>query len=314
MKIVALAGGVGGAKLVDGLAQLLGPEDLSVIVNTGDDFEYLGLQISPDLDTVCYTLADLANPVTGWGLRDETWVSFDALAVLGGLAWFRLGDKDLATHLYRTDALRQGRKLSEITSELCQKWGVAHSVYPMSDDPVRTIVKTRAGESLGFQEYFVHQRCEPEVVGFDFVGGENARPVNAALVAIEQSDLVILAPSNPWVSIAPILAVPGYLDVIRQKPVIAVSPIIGGKALKGPAAKMYAELGFEPSASAVANNYRDFLTGFIFDAIDKPELEKIQRWRIIPLVTDTIMKDRPDRSRLAKEVLAFGEMVLNRSQ
>ncbi|MBG0770833.1 MAG: 2-phospho-L-lactate transferase [Anaerolineaceae bacterium] len=314
MKVVALAGGVGGAKLVDGLAQHLGPEDLSVIVNTGDDFEYLGLQISPDLDTVCYTLADLDNPVTGWGLRDETWVSFESLAALGGLAWFRLGDKDLATHLYRTDALRQGRKLSEITSALCQKWGVAHPIYPMSDDPVRTIVKTRSGESLGFQEYFVHQHCEPEVIGFDFVGAENARPVIPGLTAIEQSDLVVLAPSNPWVSIAPILAVPGYLDAIRQKSVIAVSPIIGGKALKGPAAKMYSELGFEPSASAVANHYRDFLTGFVFDAIDKPELEKIQRWRIIPLVTDTIMKDRPDRSRLAKEVLAFGEMVLNRSQ
>ena len=314
MKVVALAGGVGGAKLVDGLAQIMGPDSLSVIVNTGDDFEYLGLQISPDLDTVCYTLADLANPTTGWGLRDETWTTFDTLAGLGGLAWFHLGDKDLATHLYRTEALKQGKTLSQITQELCQQWGVDHPVYPMSDDPVRTIVKTRTGESLGFQEYFVHQRCEPEVTGFDFVGAEAARPVPAALDAIEQADLVILAPSNPWVSIAPILAVPGYLDAIRRKPVIAVSPIIGGKALKGPAAKMYSELGIEPSASAVANHYREFLTGFVFDTIDEPELENIQRWRIIPVVTDIIMKDRPDRSRLAKEVLAFGETVLNRSQ
>ena len=314
MKVTALAGGVGGAKLVDGLAQLLGPESLSVIVNTGDDFEYLGLQISPDLDTVCYTLAGLANPATGWGLQDETWVTYETLSALGGLDWFRLGDRDLATHLYRTDALSQGKTLSEITRVLCRKWGVAHTVYPMSDDPVRTIVQTKNGESLGFQEYFVHQRCKPEVTGFEFLGANPARPVPAALAAIEAADLVILTPSNPWVSIAPILAVPGYMEIIRQKPVIAVSPIVGGKALKGPAAKMYRELGFEPSASAVANHYRDFLTGFVFDTRDVAELEKIQRWRIIPVVTDIIMKDRPDRSRLAKEVLAFGETVLNRSQ
>jgi len=314
MKIVALAGGVGGAKLVDGLAQILGPDSLSVIVNTGDDFEYLGLQISPDLDTVCYTLADLANPVTGWGQREESWMTFDTLAGLGGLAWFRLGDKDLATHFYRTNAIKQGKSLSEITDELCQSWGVTHPVYPMSDDPVRTIVHTTTGEHLGFQEYFVHQRCEPAVTGFDFVGAEAAQPIPAALVAINEADLIVFTPSNPWVSIAPILAISGYLEAIQRKPVIAISPIIGGKALKGPAAKMYAELGINPSAAAVANHYRDILTGFIFDKIDAPEFEKIQRWRIIPLVTDIIMKDRPDRSRLAKEVLAFGESVLNRSQ
>jgi LPPG:FO 2-phospho-L-lactate transferase len=314
MRVAALAGGVGGAKLVDGLAQLLAPELLSVIVNTGDDFEYLGLQISPDLDTVCYTLADLANPATGWGLKDESWITYEALASLGGLDWFRLGDRDLATHFYRTDALKQGKSLSEITRALCRKWGVLHPVCPMSDDPVRTIVNTREGEALGFQEYFVHQACRPEVTGFEFVGVEKARPNAEALAAIDTADLVILAPSNPWVSIAPILAVPGYLDAIKCKPVIAVSPIVGGKALKGPAAKMYRELGFEPSATAVANHYQDFLTGFVFDTQDAAELEKIQRWRIIPLATDIIMKDRPDRTRLAGEVLAFGETVVNRSQ
>ena len=314
MKVTALAGGVGGAKLVDGLAQLLGPDSLSVIVNTGDDFEYLGLQISPDLDTVCYTLADLANPTTGWGQRDETWITFDTLAAMGGLDWFRLGDRDLATHLFRTEALKHGESLLEITRDLCQKWGVANPVYPMSDDPVRTIVSTRNGESLGFQEYFVHQACQPEVTGFEFLGAGNARPVPAALAAINAADLVLLAPSNPWVSIAPILAVPGYLEIIQKKPVIAVSPIVGGRALKGPAAKMYRELGFEPSAAAVAHYYREFLTGFVFDTMDVAELEKIQRWRIIPLVTDIIMKDKPDRARLAREVLAFGETVLNRSQ
>ncbi len=311
MKVCALAGGVGGAKLVDGLAQVLSPEELSVIVNTGDDFEYLGLWISPDLDTVCYTLADLANPATGWGQRDETWVTFDTLASLGGPDWFHLGDKDLATHMYRTDALRQGKTLSEVTRELCRDWGVKHPVFPMSDDPVGTIVHTRSGESLSFQEYFVHQACRPEVTSFEFNGASNAKAAPGALEAIVEADLVVVTPSNPWVSIGPILNVPGYLDAIRNKPVVAVSPIIGGKALKGPAAKMYRELGIEPSASAVAHQYHDFLTGFVFDTIDADELEKIERWRIIPLVTDVVMRDKPDRIRLAKEVLAFGETVLN---
>lgn len=314
MNVCALAGGVGGAKLVDGLAQVLSPEALSVIVNTGDDFEYLGLQISPDLDTVCYTMADLANPVLGWGQRNETWVTFDTLSSLGGLDWFRLGDKDLGTHLYRTEAMRQGKTLSEVTRELCQAWGIEHPVFPMSDDPVRTIVYTRTGEMLGFQEYFVHQACQPEVTGFEFSDASGAQAAPGALDAIIRADLVILAPSNPWVSIDPILAVPGFFNAIEQKPVIAVSPIIGGKALKGPAAKMYLELGFEPSASAVADHYRKFLTGFVFDTIDSDELEKIERWRIIPLVTDVVMHDKSDRARLAEEILVFGEAVLNRSQ
>ncbi len=313
MKVCALAGGVGGAKLVDGLAQVLSPAGLSIIVNTGDDFEYLGLQISPDLDTVCYTLADLANPLTGWGQRDESWVTFDTLSALGGLEWFRLGDRDLATHFYRTEGLKQGRTLSEVTRELCRTWGIRHPVFPMSDDPVRTIVYTRAGEALGFQEYFVHQACQPEVTGFEFSGASSAQAAPGALEAILNADLVILAPSNPWVSIDPILAVPGYLEVLKSKPVIAVSPIIGGKALKGPAAKMYLELGIEPSASAVADHYRKFLKGFVFDTVDADELEKIERWRIIPLVADVVMHDKSDRARLAKAVLNFGEAVLNRS-
>jgi len=314
VKITVLAGGVGGAKLVDGLAHLLSPESLGIIVNTADDFEYLGLKISPDLDTVCYTLADLANLETGWGLRDETWVTFDTLSKLGGLDWFRLGDKDLATHLFRTRELDQGRRLSDVTRDLCNSWGVQHPVYPMSDEPVRTIVHTVEGELLGFQEYFVQQACQPVVESFEFKGSDSANPVSAALRAIESSDLVILAPSNPWVSIAPILAVAGYLEAISRKPVVAVSPIIGGKALKGPAAKMYWELGIQPSASSVANHYREFLTGFVFDSIDRDELEKIKRWRIIPLVTDIVMRDKQDRIRLAEEILEFSETILNRSR
>ena len=314
MRVAALAGGVGGAKLVDGLAVHLPPEELSVIVNTGDDFDYLGLQISPDLDTVCYTLAGLANPATGWGQRDESWQTFETLSALGGLDWFRLGNRDLATHLYRTEALKKGQSLSLVTRDLCHKWGIKHPVYPMSDDPVRTIVNTQQGEALGFQEYFVHRACQPAVTGFEFRGAGTARPVPEALEAIRNADLVILTPSNPWVSIGPILALPGVLAVIRQKPVIAVSPIVDGKALKGPAAKMYHELGIAPSAAAVAAHYREFLTGFVLDAVDAAELDKIRQWRIIPLATDIIMKDRPDRARLAREVLDFGETVLNRSQ
>ncbi len=314
MKVVAFAGGVGGAKLVDGLAQILAPNELSIVVNTGDDFEYLSLKISPDLDTVCYTLADLANFQTGWGQRGETWVTFDAIRNLGGPAWFRLGDKDLATHILRTSILDSGKTLSEVTRILCRQWGIAHPVFPMSDDPVRTIIHTTQGEALGFQEYFVHQACEPTVQSIEFRGAEEAMPSDGALEVIEQANVVIFAPSNPWVSIDPILAISGYKDAISTKTVVVVSPLIGGKALKGPAAKIYQEMGIPPSAAAVADHYREFLTGFVFDTLDRHELEKIERWRIIPLVTDIIMKDKPDRVRLAQEVLTFSETVYNRSR
>lgn len=314
MKVVALAGGVGGAKLVHGLAMVLPPDDLSIIVNTGDDFEYLGLNISPDLDTVCYTLASLANPNTGWGRIDESWETFNEIAALKGPEWFRLGDKDLAAHLVRTMRLKEGLKLSEITKEFCEIWGVEHPVFPMSDDPVRTMVHTADGEVLGFQEYFVHQACQPVVHHFEFREIENAMPLPKVLNAISSCDIVIIAPSNPWVSIDPILEIPGYREAISQKPVIAVSPLIGGKAIKGPAAKMYQELGINPCASAVAKHYQDMLTGFVFDILDRHELEKIERWRIIALVTDILMKTNQDRLRLAREVLNFSESILNRSR
>jgi LPPG:FO 2-phospho-L-lactate transferase len=314
LKIAALAGGVGGAKLIHGLAKLLPPEELSVIVNTGDDFEYLGLNISPDLDTVCYTLAELANPVTGWGRKDESWTIYQEIAALDGPNWFHLGDKDLATHIFRTYKLNQGLTLSEITAEFCRCWGVNHTVFPMSDQSVRTVVHTAGGEALGFQEYFVHQACEPVVEHFEFVGIEDARPLPQAISAIKACDVVIISPSNPWVSIDPILKIPGYVEAIREKPVIAVSPLIGGKALKGPAAKMYEELGVKPSAAAVAKHYQDILTGFVIDNQDRQELEKIERWRIIALVTNILMKNNQDRFRLAEEVLRFCETILNRSR
>jgi LPPG:FO 2-phospho-L-lactate transferase len=303
MKIVALAGGVGGAKLAHGLAQILPPEDLTVIVNTGDDFEHLGLYICPDLDTVCYTLAGLANPETGWGRVDESWQTIANIEKLGGPNWFRLGDQDIATHLERTRRLKEGQSLSKITRDFCAAWGVKHTVLPMSDQPVRTIVETDEDE-LAFQEYFVHRRCEPKVKGFRFDGIDLAEPTADARAAIQSAEAVILCPSNPWVSIDPILALtPFPSPEIRERGVIvAVSPIIGGKTVKGPAAKMYAELGIQPSALAVANHYRSILHGFVLDTVDAHLVEKIS---VQTLVTDTLMKSITDRARLAQDVLHF---------
>jgi LPPG:FO 2-phospho-L-lactate transferase len=305
MKIVALAGGVGGAKLAHGLAQILAPEDLTIIVNTGDDFEHLGLSICPDLDTVCYTLAGLANPETGWGRVNETWNTIENIEKLGGPNWFRLGDQDIATHLERTRRLKGGENLSQITKDFCKAWGIQHAILPMSDSPVRTIVDTDKGE-LAFQEYFVHRRCEPRVKGFRFDGVEVAEPAIGAREAIESADAIVICPSNPWVSIDPILRVipliPALLPKGEGKKIVAVSPIIGGKAVKGPAAKMYSELGIEPSALAVAEHYRGLLSGFVSDSVDSELSLKIS---VKTLVTDTLMKNLTDRTRLAMDVLNF---------
>ena len=301
MKIVALAGGVGGAKLAHGLAQILPPEDLTVIVNTGDDFEHLGLYICPDLDTVCYTLAGLANPETGWGRADESWNVITNLEKLGGPSWFRLGDRDLATHLERTRRLKEGGALSQVTRDFCAAWGVRHTVLPMSDQPVRTVVETDEGD-LPFQEYFVHRRCGPRVKGFRFEGADSAEPAPGSREAIRSADAVILCPSNPWVSIDPILAVLHPPSPAIRRPFVAVSPIIGGKTVKGPAAKMFAELGIEPSALAVAEHYEKFLMGIVVDSVDT---ELANRIRIPTLVTNTLMKSLADRAHLAREVLNF---------
>lgn len=310
-RIVALAGGVGGAKLAHGLAQILPPEDLTVIVNTGDDFEHLGLYICPDLDTVCYTLAGLANPETGWGRMDETWNVISNVEKLGGPSWFRLGDQDFATHLERTRQLKEGQSLSQITKDFCKAWGVKHTVLPMSDSPVRTMVDTDEGE-LAFQEYFVHRRCEPKVKGFRFDGVEAAEPAVGVKEALESADAVVICPSNPWVSVDPILKTltPSPLSLRERgwgegKPVVAVSPIIGGKTVKGPAAKMYAELGIEPSALAVANHYRNILTGFVLDNADSSMERDVQELNIKTMVTDTLMNHLTVRARLAQDVLHF---------
>jgi LPPG:FO 2-phospho-L-lactate transferase len=311
LSIVAFAGGVGGAKLADGLARCLPPENLTVVVNTGDDFEHWGLKICPDLDTVCYTLAGLANPETGWGRIDETFNTLENISRLGDADWFRIGDKDLATHIERTRRLHEGQSLSEITRDFCRAWGIGPTVLPMTDDPVATIVDTIEQGELSFQEYFVHQRCAPQVKGFRFDGVSSAQPAPGVLDAIRKADAVVFCPSNPWVSIDPILAVltltPSPLPMREGQGVrvVAVSPIIGGQTVKGPAAKMFTELGLEPSALAVAKHYGESLSGFVLDTLDVALADEVQKLGIQPLVVPTIMKTARDREQLAQDVLHF---------
>jgi LPPG:FO 2-phospho-L-lactate transferase len=300
MKILALAGGVGGAKLVDGLAQLLLPGELTIVVNTGDDFEHLGLYICPDLDTVCYTLSGLANNETGWGQFGETFQTLENVKKLGGPSWFRIGDKDLATHLERTRLLHEGLSLSQVTQIFCKAWDVRHLILPMSNQPVRTMVKTVEYGELTFQEYFVQQNYRPKVQGFRFEGIGSAQPTSGFFKAIEEADAVVICPSNPWVSIDPILALDGIRSALVAKTVLAVSPIIGGHTIKGPAAKMFTELGIRPSALAVARHYAELLSGFIMDSLDSNLASELS----IPVtMTHTLMKTRDNRRSLARVVL-----------
>ena len=304
LKITALAGGTGGAKLVDGLTTLLGPDMLTLVVNTGDDFEHLGLAISPDLDTVTYTLAGLANPQSGWGRTDETWNFLQTLNDFGSPVWFRLGDRDLALHVERTRRMKAGQSLSEVTRTFCRIFEIDHLILPMTDDPVRTIVETDEG-ALPFQEYFVKHSHEPLVRGFRFDGIEHAEPAPGFLPAIQDSDAVILCPSNPWVSIDPILALKGVCKALEGKVVVSISPIIGGQAVRGPAAKMFAAMGIEPSACAVAEHYAKILSGILIDEVDAELAPDIEALGIRAKVTQTMMKTQPDRARLAEEVLMF---------
>jgi len=308
-QVVALCGGVGGAKLAQGLGAALPPEELCIIVNTGDDFRHLGLCISPDLDSVIYALAGLSDPVRGWGRRDETWTFMRALEGLGGESWFQLGDGDLAMHVERTWRLTQGATLSDATAHLCRALGIAIRVLPMSDDPVRTRVLTDEGW-LDFQEYFVHRQCRPAVREFMFAGAETARAQSGALAALERRDLraIIICPSNPFVSVEPILAVPGIRAAIQRSnaPVVAVTPIIGGKAIKGPAAKMMAELGLEVSAAAVARRYAGIIDGFVVDQAD-PMPESLPGVRYFRAAT--LMNTADDRLQLARAVLQAAETL-----
>lgn len=313
--IVALAGGVGGARLAVGLAQVLSTSKLSIIVNTGDDFEHHGLTVCPDLDTVVYTLAGLNNPKTGWGRVDETWNFMQALSALGGASWFNLGDRDLAMHVLRTEALRAGVPLSEITQRLARRLGVRHRVIPMSDTPVRTIVQTSRGE-LSFQDYFVCRRCKPKVQGFSFSGARRARvPAELArIIASGSVDAVIVCPSNPYVSVAPILAVPAIRRWLRARrfPVIAVSPIVGGAAIKGPAAKMMRELGADASCEGVARHYGRSVDAWVIDRADADAQPRIAATGRDVRVTDTIMTDVAASKRLATDVVHFARELSRR--
>jgi LPPG:FO 2-phospho-L-lactate transferase len=304
LQVVALAGGVGGAKLAAGLQAVVAPGRLTVVVNTGDDFEHWGLTICPDLDTVMYNLAGVHNPETGWGRANETFAALEAMSRLGGEDWFRLGDQDLAVHLRRTEWLRQGVSLTEVTDRLRRSLGVASNILPMSDDPVRTLVHTDEGD-LPFQHYFVRRRCEPAVIDLSFVGASEARINPAVREAVESADLIVLCPSNPYLSIDPILAVKGLARLVRQAPApkIAVTPIIGGEAVKGPAAKLMRELGQVVSPITVVDHFDGMLDGFVLDRLD----EAVRRAIDLPvLVTDTLMTDMATKTRLAQETVRFG--------
>ncbi len=303
-RVVALAGGVGGAKLAHGLAQALPPEQLTIIVNTGDDFEHLGLTICPDIDTVLYNLAEVNNPTFGWGRADESFHVLEEAKRLGHDAWFLLGDKDIALHLLRREILDAGLSLTEVTLELARRLGVAHPVLPMSDQPVRTVILTPEGP-MPFQEYFVRRRTEPVMLGMRLEGLAQARPTEQVRTALDEADAIIFCPSNPFVSIGPILALPGVRERIAARPTLAVSPIIGGQALKGPAAKMMEEQGLEVSALGVARHYAGLVDGFVLDEADAGLADGVRALGMTPFVTDSIMRDKADRRRLAVETLGF---------
>lgn len=310
--ILTLAGGVGGARLALGLARVLAPRRLAIVVNTGDDFEHMGLAICPDLDTVLYTLAGVHNPATGWGRRDETWSAMETFAQLGAETWFRLGDRDLALHVVRTHALRQGMALSEVMTALTRRLRVRHAVIPMSDTPVRTFVRTDRGD-LAFQDYFVRLQCRPRVRGFRFAGAARARVPRdlARLLASNGVRAVVIAPSNPYVSIAPILRVPAIARWLaaRRVPVVGVSPIVGGAALKGPAAKMMRELGAEASAIGIARHYGRMVDGWVIDRVDAAAAAPIAAMGHAVRVTDTVMRDGARSEALAGEVLALARAL-----
>lgn len=301
--IVALAGGIGGSKLLTGLHRILDPQDLVIIGNTGDDIELFGLRVCPDLDTIAYTLSGRINPDSGWGLKDDTFHCLEELKGLGASVWFQLGDRDLAIHLYRSHRLQQGATLTQATREICQAQGLESRLLPMTDAYSPTWIETGAGR-LHFQEYFVRDRFRPQVKGIEFGSGSPA-PSEGLLDSIREAQAIILCPSNPLISIGPILSVSGVREALAasKAPVAAISPIVGGTALKGPAAKMMAELGMDVSASGVAWMYRDFVDVFILDACDRTQSEAIERHGMRAIVEDTLMETLDDKTRLAEKAL-----------
>ncbi len=304
--IIALAGGVGGARFANGLARILPPGKLAVVVNTGDDFLHLGLHVSPDPDTVMYTLAGLSDAERGWGLAGETFACIEAVKRLGGEGWFALGDRDLATHLERTCRLAAGEKLSAITADFAQKLGIIQAILPMSDDRVQTKLRTSEG-LLAFQDYFVRRRCEPAVSEVIYDGAATAAPSPefAVLMRAKKVRGIVICPSNPFLSIEPILAIAGVRDWLRNRvvPCVAVSPLIGGKAVKGPAAKMLMELGLQATPQAIATQYAGLIDGLVIDHADAAQAYGPSH------VTDTLMRGIPGQERLAGEVLHFLEQI-----
>ena len=304
MKIAALAGGVGASKLLLGLNRAMDPLQLTIIVNTGDDVVLHGLAISPDLDIVTYTLAGVVNPQTGWGLCDETFHTLDQLALYGRPSWFRLGDRDLATHIHRTTMLREGATLSQVAESIAQAFGVKAKILPMTDQAVPTMIETEQGR-LNFQEYLVQKRAEPIIREISFDGIESACPAPGVIESFERADGVIICPSNPLISIGPILAVPTLRETLRarRKDVVAVCPIVGGKSLKGPSDRMMSQLGFDVSAFGVARMYQDVCATFIIDPADADESTRIESLGMKVSLCPTVMQSLEDKVRLARQVL-----------
>jgi LPPG:FO 2-phospho-L-lactate transferase len=308
--LAALAGGVGAARFLAGLVDVVDPASLTVVVNTGDDDEFHGLWVSPDLDSVTYTLAGAHNPETGWGLAGETFAAIDALARYGVDTWFRLGDRDLATHLFRTEKLRGGATLTDTTAQIATAWGVEARLLPMSDDRVATriTVRTESGDTdeLAMQDWFVRRRAEPPVVAVRFEGAAQARPAPGVLDALEQAETIIVCPSNPVISIGPILAVPGIRDVLvrRRDRVVGVSPIIGGRPVKGPADRLMGPLGIDVSCVGVARTYREFCSTLVIDATDAADAPAVDALGVRAVVADTLMRDARVAAALAREALA----------
>jgi LPPG:FO 2-phospho-L-lactate transferase len=309
IRVLALSGGVGGAKLLRGLYRVLPPDTLAAIVNTGDDFEHLGLHISPDVDTALYTLAGLAHPEQGWGRRDETWNFMQALEAIGGETWFRLGDRDLALHVERTRRLKAGAPLGAVIAHFAQSFGIRAGIIPMSDDRVATRVITDEGE-LAFQDYFVRRRCAPAVRSLRFEGSDTAKLSEGARAAFAAPGLeaIVIAPSNPWLSVDPLLAIPELRQALGEArcPVIAVTPILAGKAVKGPTAKIMEELGIAVSALSVAAHYRGLIDGFILDSRDAALAAGFN----VPVeIADTLMKTSSDCELVARSVLVFAPRI-----
>ena len=304
MKITALAGGVGAARFLTGLVQIIKLEDLSVIVNTGDDIELFGLYISPDVDIVTYTLAGIVDEAKGWGIKDDTFQCLTMLKKLGADTWFNLGDKDLATHIYRTNRLKQGASLSQITEEVSHSLGLNIKILPMSDDRFETRINTPTG-SIHFEEYFVRRQFRDEFLGVEFVGQTSAKPSSGVLEAISDAELVIVCPSNPIVSVGTILSIEGIRTALQQTKakVVAVSPIVAGATIKGPADKMLRGLGIEVSAFGVAQLYADFIDRIVIDTKDSALKERVEKLGLTVTVTNTVMKTLEDKVTLAKAVL-----------